>query len=111
MNPKLKFDESSINLYADRYNDQVNDNYIIARRSDIQMRGYLTKDDLFKIANWKSPRSSGHVQKNTDDYIAEITKFAFSTKCERAKIQTLTNLDGVSWPTASVILHMFDKGK
>ena len=61
--------------------------------------------------NWKAPRSSGHVRKNTDDYISEISQFAFNTKSERAKIQTLTNLDGVNWPTASVILHLFDKGE
>ena len=86
-------------------------NDILKRKTKIQHRGYLKKDDLFKIAYWKAPRSSGHVQKNQDEYIAEITKFAFSTKCERAKIQTLTNLDGVNWPTASVILHPFDKGR
>jgi len=110
MNPKLRFNESDINFYADRYNYQINEDDIIALKPDIQSRGYLTKDDLYKIAYWKAPRSSGHVHKNTDEYIEEISRFAFTTKCERAKIQTLTNLDGVNWPTASVILHLFDSG-
>jgi hypothetical protein len=108
MNPNLRFEESDINLYADRYNYQIDENDIIALKPEIQSRGYLTKEDLFKIAYWKAPRSSGHIKKNSDDYIAEITRFAFSTNCERAKIQTLTNLDGVNWPTASVILHLYD---
>jgi len=111
MKPKLKFNESKINYYADRYSYQIAEDDIIALKQGIQNRGYLTKDDLFQIAYWKAPRSSGHVQKNSDEYITEITKFALSTKCERAKIQTLTNLDGVNWPTASVILHLFDTNK
>lgn len=111
MTPSLMFYESHINYYADRYSYQINEDHVISRKPDIQTRGYLTKDDLFKIAYWKSPRSSGHVQKNTDYYISEISQFAFKTKCERAKIQTLTNLDGVNWPTASVILHLFDEEK
>lgn len=111
MNPKLKFKESEILIYAERYQISENENDILKRKTKIQHRGYLTKDDLFEIAYWKAPRSSGHVQKNADAFIAEISKFAFSTKCERAKIQTLTNLDGVNWPTASVILHLFDKGR
>jgi len=110
MNPKLKFDETKIKSYADCYSYQIDDN-IIALKEDILNRGFLTKDDLTQIAYWKAPRSSIHVQKNTDEYIVEITKFALSTKCERTKIQILTNLDGVSWPTASVILHFFDAGE
>ena len=111
MNPSLRFYDSHISHYAERYSYQINEDDIINRKSDIQNRGYLTKDDLFRIAYWKAPRSSGHVRKNTDDYVSEMSQFAFNTKCERAKIQALTNLDGVNWPTASVILHLFDKGK
>jgi hypothetical protein len=42
-----------------------------------------------------------------EDYVAEITRFAFTTECERARVESLTLLDGVSWPTATVILHLF----
>jgi hypothetical protein len=63
MNPLLRFDESNIIFYANRYNYQINEDDIIALKPDIQSRGYLTKDDLFKIAYWKAPRSSGHVKK------------------------------------------------
>jgi len=38
MNPSLKFDESNINLYADKYNDQINEDNIIDRLSNIQAR-------------------------------------------------------------------------
>jgi hypothetical protein len=109
MNPKLKFDKSEIKYYAECYKNKNTDSVLTTLKQNIQNRGYLTKDDLSKIAYWKAPRSSRHVSKNFDEYITEITKFAFHTKCERAKIEILTNLDGVNWPTASVILHFFDK--
>ncbi len=63
------------------------------------------------IAKWKAPRSAGHVDKNKDKYVKEITAFAFKARDERSRIETLTILDGVSWPTASVILHLFHKEK
>jgi hypothetical protein len=45
------------------------------------------------------PRKTG-----TPKEVASITLTAAS---ERVRIETLTILDGVSWPTASVILHFF----
>ena len=67
----------------------------------------LTRDELAKLAYWKAPRSAGHIQRNTEDYVREITGFALSARSERARIEVLTNLDGVGWPTASVVLHFF----
>ncbi len=64
--------------------------------------------ELVELARWKSPRSAGHVKKNSRSYIAAITKFAFATKEDRCKIEALTLLDGVGWPTASAILHFYD---
>jgi hypothetical protein len=39
--------------------------------------------------------------------VAEITSFALAAQCERSRIESLTLLDGVGWPMASVILHAF----
>ena len=41
--------------------------------------------------------------------MTEITGFALATEDEGARIQSLTLLDGVSWPTPSVILHLFHR--
>lgn len=76
-------------------------------KATVHQRGHLTKKDLAAVAFWKAPQSSGHAQKNSEDYVSEITGFAFKTNCERARIESLMILDGVSWPTASVILHLF----
>jgi hypothetical protein len=46
---------------------------------------------------------------NHEAYVSEITRFSFSTPCERAKVESLTLLDGVHWPTATVILHLFHR--
>ena len=47
------------------------------------------------------------MKKNTEEYVREITSFALRAETERARIEVLTKLDGVSWPTASVILDFF----
>jgi hypothetical protein len=46
---------------------------------------------------------------NTPEYVQEITGIALQAKEERVRIEVLTLLDGVGWPTASVILHFFHK--
>jgi hypothetical protein len=59
------------------------------------------------VAEWKSPRSAGHVQKNSSTFVEEVTGFALAARGERTRIESLRLLSGVSWPTASVILHFF----
>lgn len=67
----------------------------------------LTREDLIKIGRWKSRRPSRHYesQQNDDLTVSDVTKFCFNTKSERAKIDCLMVLKGVSWPVASTILH------
>ncbi len=62
---------------------------------------------LKKLIRWKSPRSVHWIQQEQEPYIREVTRFALSTPSERARIEVLTLLDGVGWPTASVILHFY----
>lgn len=104
---KLKFPKKNLCKIASRYSYQITDNELMEIAKTVSKRKYLTKQDLRKIAHWKAPRSAGHVSKNDENYVKEITKFSFSASTERAKIEILTLLDGVSWPTASVIMHLF----
>jgi hypothetical protein len=71
-----------------------------ARRS-----GYLRKPDLLRLARWKTPRSRPLVAANSDSFVRSVTREAFATDDERRRIELLTHLEGVGWPTASVILH------
>jgi hypothetical protein len=76
-------------------------------RAHVSATGHLTKEQLKLVVEWKSPRSAGRVDRNEEAYVREISEFAFRTGSDRARIESLTLLDGVLWPTASVILHLF----
>jgi hypothetical protein len=71
----------------------------------VRARGWFTKPELEQICRWKSPRSQKKVASNSAEYIEAVTRTALSTESERLRIEVLTLLNGVSWPTASVILH------
>ncbi len=109
MNPKLQFEESQITDIAGRYGPSSDEPGLIELKTTVLRRGHLTKDDLCRVARWKAARSARHARTNAEEYISEITRLAFATDCERARIECLTVLDGVSWPTASVILHLFHR--
>lgn len=69
-------------------------------------KGYLTKKEFLKIAEWKTPRPIKHYQKNSDEYVKEITTIAFAPDTsEKLRIESLCILDGVRYPVASSILH------
>ena len=104
---KLKFELNDIRSIASRYEYPISETELMDLKTTVNGRGFLTKNELEKIAYWKAPRSAGHAHKNDEDYVTEITRFAFATECERARVESLTLLDGVSWPTATVILHLF----
>jgi hypothetical protein len=56
---------------------------------------------------WKSKRPRRHYESDENDglTVKEITKFSFKTRSEKARIESLLALKGVSWPVASAILH------
>lgn len=109
MKPKLRFPISQIHKIAARYEYSITEDEIIVLRPIVQKRGYLLKSELTKLGYWKAPRSSGHINGNSDEYVEEITGFALCANTERSRIEILRVLHGVSWPTASVILHFFHK--
>ena len=108
---KLRFKESQICKIAERYEYPRKEAQLLELRNTVSQAGFLTKNELRLVAKWKAPRSAGHIEKNTDDYVQEITFWAFKAINERARIETLTILDGVSWPTASVVLHLYHKDR
>ena len=71
-----------------------------------RIQGYLTKDELLRFFDWKTRRRGrSRCLRNDENYIKEITRFAFTTSEDRLRIEVLTLLDGVQWPIASAILH------
>jgi hypothetical protein len=57
------------------------------------------------LARWKTPRSAPRVARNDDAFVREVTGVMLTAKDERLRVEVLTLLQGVKWPTASVILH------
>lgn len=105
--PSLRFSLRETSNIADRYGYSDSDASLSALKPAVIRRGHLYLAELQQVAQWKSPRSAGYVRKNSDEYVAEITGFALAARNERSRIESLTLLHGVGWPTASVILHFF----
>jgi len=106
---KIRFPESEIEMWASKYDYPREETDLMNLCANIRKAGYISKNELHLIAKWKSPRSAGHIEKNSEDYIKEITGWSFSATEERSKVEILTLLNGVKWPSASVILHLFNK--
>jgi hypothetical protein len=104
---KLRFPENKIVDWAEKYDYFVDEIDLNALVSQVKSNRFLTSENLRTVARWKSPRSAGRVDRNDDDYVKITTGFSLETSNERARIEALTLLDGVLWPTASVILHFF----
>ena len=116
----LRFPESNIGYWANQYTERqresnkAREECLMGLKSRVQARGYLIPDELSKLARWKAPpekeeQNAALTLKNRDDFVTEITRSALSPNNDWAKLMTLTALQGVKEPTASAILHLFDK--
>jgi hypothetical protein len=103
---KLRFELAEIAERAADYGKPEDDDDVIRVGGCARERGHYTAADLAMIGDWKSARARGRRVLNDDAYVREVTGVALSTSCERLRIEVLTLLDGVGWPTASVLLHL-----
>lgn len=106
---KLRFAESRIQHWADRYSYEANDSRL---RTDVRSaaldRGWLTKSEFLEICAWKTQRSKSRCAQNDRFTIETISRAAFASADESIKIDLLRTLAGVDWPTASTLLHFGD---
>ena len=104
---QLRFDSSDVRFYADRYSFRQPDSVAEGAGSGALEVGYYTRRDFLTICRWKSPRTERlwSDESNSLDHVREVTGIALSTGDERLRIEVLTLLRGVKWPTASVLLH------
>lgn len=101
----LRFSEDDIGLWAAKNTSQDDLVFLNQIGPSVQKRGYMIRSEFLEMCEWKSPRTKSLCAKNSDDYIKEITQISFASHYEPLRIQVLTLLVGVSWATASVILH------
>lgn len=102
---KLKFKPSHISKLASAYDYQSDKEIVESIVPRSKKSGYINKADFLKLCEWKTPRSKPLCRKNSEELVKEVTSIALKTKNEKLKIEILTLLEGVSWPTASTILH------
>lgn len=109
MKPKLRCRPAQLRKLAQRYEYESDGIDLLALKDGIVVRGWMTKAELRTVSRWKAPRSAGYMEKNSEEYVKEVTAIALTSTVERTRVEALTLLDGVQWPTASVILHFYHK--
>ena len=105
---EFNFNRECIQHWASKY-EYRGQNKVTRLVKQVRKRGYLTKSELNTVGKWKSLRPAWHLEKYEEALVQEVTRFALSTRCDKAAIESLTILDGVVEATASVILHFFHK--
>jgi hypothetical protein len=107
---RLRLPEPELSAWAHRYSypGERELEQRVARAA--RARGWLRRDEFLALCRWKTPRSQPRCAQNAEDYVSEVTRIALSTTSEELKIRVLLLLEGVGWPTASVILHFCDRG-
>ena len=108
----LRFDGGEIKDLAARYTSCQDEKDREAESSieqsigpAVRGNGYFTKDQFLHLCLWKTPRTKSRCAANDEEFVREVTALALKTENERLRIEALTLLDGVGWPTASVLLH------
>jgi hypothetical protein len=101
-----RFELEDLRALAARYSYRDETAAIEAGRR-ARIAGFYTRKDVLAVCGWKSARTRplwSHPA-NSERVVREVTRVALSTKIEQLKIAALLVLRGVSWPTASVLLH------
>jgi hypothetical protein len=106
---RLRVPENELLGWADRYSYPSESPIEQKIAPTARARGYLTRKEFLDICWWKTPRSQPRCAQNREAFVREVSRIALATTNEELKIRVLLLLAGVSWPTASVILHFCDR--
>jgi len=66
---------------------------------------YLNKEYFVRLGRWKTKRQTTNYKANLESRIIEVTRSAYETSDELAKLDILDTLRGVGVAVASTILH------
>jgi hypothetical protein len=102
---KLRFNKKAILERAESYPAEYDQELETVIAPRVRARGHFLQEEFIRLCRWKTPRSQRKVASNSADFIEAVTQTALSTPNERLRIEVLLLLDGVRWPTASVVLH------
>ncbi|MHB8460763.1 MAG: hypothetical protein ACYDAK_12260 [Candidatus Limnocylindrales bacterium] len=102
---RLRFPLANVADWAARYS-YTDDAAVEAIGVAARQRGWYTRDEFLVVTRWKTQRSKSRCERNDEATVPAITRVALSTSDERLRIEVLTRLQGVQYPTASVLLHL-----
>jgi hypothetical protein len=106
---KLQFPQEQIVHWASQYSYRMSDAIPMQHGFSAAKAGFLNRDQFLAITTWKSQRPRKRCERNSESFIREVTRAALKSTDSKFKIEVLRLLDGVDWPTASVILHFCDE--
>ncbi len=104
----MQFEHTKIQELSARFRydkKELERNIMETIKPAVAERGFLRFDEFKDICEWKTERSKSRVDKNKAAEVEEISRISLSCETERLRIGALCLLEGVSFPTASVILH------
>ena len=106
MSFRLRFPRREIEHWASRYRIDDRERQIEADIApNVKKNGVFTRDQFLTICRWKTARTQRQCRENDEAFIRALTNAALTAQHERIRIEALTLLRGVNWPTASVLLH------
>src|SRR3712207_5983629 len=94
-----RFSLSQVTYWSSRYDYVLEEHVVNEVSPGVRQRGYFTKPELVGVCRWKTPRTQRWCAANSEDFVQEVTGVALSTGNERLRIEVLTLLAGVNWPT------------
>ncbi len=100
----LQFDENDLEHWSQRY-DVALDAEVEAIGAEARKRGYYTYEELLTMGKWTTTRSQKLLAGNEPALVERHTRTALSTYNEALRMEVLTSLRGVSYPTATLLLH------
>lgn len=106
---RLRFPEAQVSRWAERYSYPEDDSLRDVVRPVVLARRFLRKAEFLRICEWKTPRTKSRCAGNDEFTIQTVTRAALATGDESLKMDLLRTLAGVSWPTASTLLHFCDR--
>jgi len=100
----LRFPSAELHDIAARY-PFVEDSEIEGISRVTREQGYYTREGFLRMSQWKGVRVRPQREENDEETVREVTRLSLNTPIERLRIEALTLLHGVTWPSASVLLH------
>src|SRR5579863_9665151 len=101
---RLRFSEDDIAHWSARYR-ATDDLEVESIGAAARVRGYYMHDELLIMCRWSTPRSRPLISSNDPATVERLTRAALATYREEVRMEMLTTLRGVSYPSATMLLH------